>query len=405
MFGMFDRTYPRNRIVEAALRSRGIGVQMCHEPMWELTRDKTRGYAGLRNRAKLVGRILLAYARLPWRLARMKDGYDVIWVGFPGHADMPVAWLVGKLTARPVVFDAFISWYDSAVRDRGLFPKRSFTARTLRFFDLWSCRLADRVVLDTPQHARFFEQMFRVAPQKLLSLPVGADEAVFHPPSAAAPAPRAPADDPAIFTVLQYAEFTPLHGGEHVLDAAERLRDAEPGEPEVRFEMIGDGGPFDLALREQAARRGLTHVVFHDYMSERGLVERIAAANVCLGIFGDTPKAMRVVPNKIYQCMAMGKAIVTADTPAIHAALQHGVEGYLCPPADGSALADAIRTLRDRPALRAALGAGALKRFGASYATAVLGERLESQLAGLLAARRGDAGTEMDAPRPAAAEG
>src|SRR5690606_23605395 len=98
MFGMFDRTYPRNRIVRAAMRSAGIDVQLCHEPMWELTRDKTRGYDGLWNRAKLTGCIILAYLRLPWRLARLKGDYDVIWVGFPGHADVPLAWLLGRLT-------------------------------------------------------------------------------------------------------------------------------------------------------------------------------------------------------------------------------------------------------------------------------------------------------------------
>ena len=58
------------------------------------------------NRARLVGCMLLACIRLPWRLARMKRNYDVIWVGFPGHADMPLAWLIGKLSGRPVVFDA-----------------------------------------------------------------------------------------------------------------------------------------------------------------------------------------------------------------------------------------------------------------------------------------------------------
>lgn len=396
MFGMYDSTYPRNRIVQKAMRSQGMDVQICHEPMWELTRDKTRGYAGLWNRTRLVTSIVLAYLRLPWRAARMKQGFDVIWVGFPGHADMPLAWLLGKLTGRPVVFDAFISWYDSAVRDRGLFPKRSFTARLLRFFDLWSCRLADRVVLDTPEHERFFEQMFKVDCAKLLSLPVGADEAVFHPRPQPAQTPS-----PRRFTVLQYAEFTPLHGGEYVLDAAQRLRDTGDAQA-VHFEMIGDGGPFDQALRRQAQRRGLAHITFHDYMSEQALIERIASADVCLGIFGDTPKAMRVVPNKVFQCMAMGKVVLTGDTPAVRAVLEHGRHLWLCPPADGAALADAIQTLRDRPALRQEIAEGALNQFRSAFSTDVLGRLLHGHLSKLLVQRPESAEPEAASAQPAA---
>lgn len=117
--GMFDRTYPRNRVVLEAMRRRGIVVEVCHVPVWELQRDKERGYAGLWNRAKLVARLITAQLTLLFRWLTHRYDADVIWIGFPGHCDMPLAWLMGKCTGRPVVFDAFISWYDSAVRDLG----------------------------------------------------------------------------------------------------------------------------------------------------------------------------------------------------------------------------------------------------------------------------------------------
>ena len=43
----------------------------------------------------------------------------------------------------------------------------------------------------------------------------------------------------------------------------------------------------------------------------------IASATLCLGVFGTTDKARRVVPNKVFECVAVGRPVVTGDTPAI----------------------------------------------------------------------------------------
>jgi len=66
---------------------------------------------------------------------------------------------------------------------------------------------------------------------------------------------------------------------------------------------------------------------------------------VCLGIFGTTPKARRVVPNKVFQGAAAGCAIITSDTAPQRAAL--GDAGLLCRAGDGAALAEAITSLAD----------------------------------------------------------
>ena len=43
------------------------------------------------------------------------------------------------------------------------------------------------------------------------------------------------------------------------------------------------------------------------------LPARMAAAHVVLGAFGSTAKAGRVVPHKVYQGLAAGRAVVTGD--------------------------------------------------------------------------------------------
>ena len=66
-----------------------------------------------------------------------------------------------------------------------------------------------------------------------------------------------------------------------------------------------------------------------------GLVEleqlpaEIASAALCLGIFGTTAKAARVVPHKVFQCLAVGRPVLTADTAAIRSAFDGKVATVL----------------------------------------------------------------------------
>jgi glycosyltransferase involved in cell wall biosynthesis len=71
----------------------------------------------------------------------------------------------------------------------------------------------------------------------------------------------------------------------------------------------------------------------------------VAGHDVCLGIFGRGDKALRVVPNKVFQGAAAGCAVVTSDTAPQRRAL--GECAVLVPPGDPQALAAALRALAD----------------------------------------------------------
>jgi glycosyltransferase involved in cell wall biosynthesis len=86
----------------------------------------------------------------------------------------------------------------------------------------------------------------------------------------------------------------------------------------------------------------------------------VAGHDVCLGIFGTTPKAQRVVPNKVFQGAAAGCVIVTSDTPPQRDLL--GDAALYVPPGDPRALAAALGGLADDPAAVAALSRRARDR-------------------------------------------
>ena len=57
----------------------------------------------------------------------------------------------------------------------------------------------------------------------------------------------------------------------------------------------------------------------------------MAHADACLGIFGTSPKARAVIPNKVYDALACARPVITADTPAIAELLRPDVEVMVWP--------------------------------------------------------------------------
>src|SRR4029453_14248254 len=82
------------------------------------------------------------------------------------------------------------------------------------------------------------------------------------------------------------------------------------------------------------------HVPWVEYEQ---LPDELRRASCALGIFGTSAKAARVIPNKVFQALACGTPVVTADTPAARELLRDGVSALLVPPGDPQALASAVR--------------------------------------------------------------
>src|SRR5207248_4522783 len=109
--------------------------------------------------------------------------------------------------------------------------------------------------------------------------------------------------------------------------------------PEVRFRIVGRG---QLAPLRRERPPNAEHVAWVAY--ER-LPAELHAAGCALGIFGTSGKAQRVIPNKVFQALACGVPVVTADTPAARELLVDEESALLVPPGDPESLAAAVRRL------------------------------------------------------------
>jgi glycosyltransferase involved in cell wall biosynthesis len=343
-FGTYERRYPRNAQVVSCLRGAGVDVVERHEPVWEGREEKWRSGVG----AAL--RLALAEARL---LRRIDEDFDALVVGYPGHVDLPAARRVAR--GRPLVFNPLVSLADTLVEDRARFRPGSLAARVLLTLDRAALRRADLVVADTQAQAEFLAELAGLPPQRLAVCFVGAEERLFQPGWA----PEEP------FTCLFVGKLIPLHGVETILTAA-RLA------PELRFRVVGTG---QLSAALRAAPDNVEQVGWIDYEQ---LAEEYRRAGCALGIFGTSPKARRVIPNKAFQALACGTPLVTAATPAAAELLVDGESALLVPPGDPAALVDAIRRVTP------AIGEGGLAAYREHASEAVLGARWRDLIQSLL---------------------
>ena len=362
-FGTYDPAFTRNALLLAGLRLAGASVVECRAPLWRDTGDKL---AAVRGDGRAFGRRLALAWRELLRRHRAIGPYDALVVGYAGHLDVLLAHRLARRAGRPLVLDAFLSLAET-VEDRALARVGSARWRAARLLDRLACRRADRVLVDTRAHAAYFARALALPPARLAVVPMGAWPRPPLPPPPAAP-----------FEVLYFGSYIPLHGLEHVLGAARQLAAL----PDVRFTLVGDGQQY-AAVREQARRWCLTNVRFaREWLAEDDLVARyLAPAHVCLGVFGASPKAARVVPAKALLALAAGRPLVTRDSPAAREALVDGEHALLCPPADADALADALRRLRADATLRARLAAAGPPVVVAGYSPDALGRQLLAVLA------------------------
>lgn len=372
-FGTYDVEQSRNNVIIQGLRQNGVEVVECHARLWRNTADKIRSVRGGLFNPGLLGRALGSYLRLIRRYARIGD-YDVMIVGYAGHFDLFLAKLLTFFSRKPLVFDALLSLTETIVEDRGLAQRGSFLARLAYLVDKYSCRLANLVFLDTEAHIRHFQRDFGVRPDKLRRVPVGADEVYCR-----GPAPVGGSDP---FKVVYFGQYIPLHGINYVVEAAKILEEhPEARSSAIRFELVGDGQTYGEAS-SLVERLQVKNVTFHrTWLSPEDLIaEHIIPADVCLGAFGDSPKARRVVPIKVFVALAMGKPVITGDSPAAREVLIHGQDAILCEMANPRALAQAILLLKRNRSLREKIAKEGYQSFQNKFSARVIGATVKNYL-------------------------
>ncbi len=373
-FGTYslEEGYPRNRVIIEGLRINGVEVVECHEDLWTGTREKLAGIQDGFSIIRKLLRILKVYTKLIQKFRRIGN-YDAIIVGYAGHIDVFLAKFLNLFKKKPLIFDVFLSLYDTAVVDRKIVSAGTVKAKLLHLIDRWSCRIADAVLLDTPAHIDYFVTEFNLPAGKFHAIPVGSSLPVNGSIKTASGKGNK-------FTVLYFGSYIPLHGVDVILRAARILQDKDNGT--LVFTLVGTGQLLP-EMKGLASSLGLLNVSFIErFVKEEELAGLISNADICLGIFGKSDKALRVIPCKVYNCLAMGKPLITARTRATDGVLTHNENVYFCSPGDPESLAEAILALSKNQSLRIRIAKNALDHFNNNFSTHAIGRKVEEIIRG-----------------------
>jgi glycosyltransferase involved in cell wall biosynthesis len=264
-------------------------------------------------------------------LAPKGRDFDVVIVGYPGHFDVPRARRVAG--RAPLVFDAVLSLEDELVTVRRRFRDRSAAATVLRAVDFRALRLPDLVVCGTEAEAAYLHGMGARHTEAVF---LGADEELFSETWS----PTYP------FSALQFADAST-----EIVEAAAALA------PEVPVRLVG---------RDQ---------IPHD---ELGLA--VAHAGIVLGSFRES----RAIPPVVFEALATGAPVITADTSAARELLTDGDSALLVAPGEPEALAAALRRLASDEPLRARIAARGREIYAGRASRRVLGGRWRSLLESVL---------------------
>jgi glycosyltransferase involved in cell wall biosynthesis len=150
-------------------------------------------------------------------------------------------------------------------------------------------------------------------------------------------------------TFLLIARLLKDKGIYEFVEAARRLRARHP---RARFCLIGplDPNPAAISARDLESWRAEGAI---EYLGEAADVRPHLAETTAYVL----PSIYREgIPRTLLEAMSTGRALITTDTPGCRETVRPGENGFLVPPGDAAALAEAIERFIARPDLAVSFG-------------------------------------------------
>ncbi|NYZ77851.1 glycosyltransferase family 4 protein, partial [Candidatus Micrarchaeota archaeon] len=234
-----------------------------------------------------------------------------------------------KVIARP----AGIAWVQ---------PQYNFLVKAfLLFLETTANKLADAVVLLSPQEREQFEKKMGFLPKRIALIPTGVDAARFERANGEAVRKQLGLRGK---TIVFIGRLIQVKGLEYLIQAMQRVRDAQ-------LVILGDG-PLRARLEEQARELGVEKKIV--FVKRGNAAEFLKAGDVFV-----LPSVSEGLPIALLEAMAAKRACVVTD---IGLPVRDGIDGLVVPAKSPNALANALNKVLADAALRKRLGENANER-------------------------------------------
>jgi glycosyltransferase involved in cell wall biosynthesis len=168
------------------------------------------------------------------------------------------------------------------------------------------------------------------------------------------------------FVVVFTGRDRPRKGVRYLIEAANLL----PPDLPIHFLLVGpmENNP---KLKEQIERSPYrTHFHFAGYRTDAPAIAAAADTLIMPSVRGEG------LPRSVIEAMAYGTPAIVADAGGSPELIEDGINGFIVPPADAHAIAEAILKLQSQPELRQKMGANARLHIGRDFNTSQTVEQM-----------------------------
>jgi len=305
------------------------------------------------------------YFRLFQKHWRIRNGYDVMIVGYPGYIIVPFARLI---TRKPIIFDALCSFYEAQIISRNAYAGIPFRMVYVRLMDWMANMFADKILVETDAQRCYYEKELKVREGKCVSVFIGVDDESFY-------------YDPSVkknedFTVFFRGRLTIEAGFKYIIEAA-RLLENEP----IIFRAVGFGfGSAVADIKERLERYKLKNfTLVEQQIPINDLRGVMGASHVSLGQFEDNERLSRTIPHKAFESLSMRLPYITACTIESAGITELCTDRKNClfvKPADPADLAKKIKMLACDAQLQVQLAENGFATYQSRFTSRVLGREV-----------------------------
>ena len=307
-------TYSRGATILQGLKENGVNVKQCIGPK--------------------------SYYRRLFKILRKSFDYIIV----SGILELFFVKILQPMHKKPIIFDVFISRYNTEVEDRKRVSKYSIKAFMLYLLDYFSCSIADKKFLDTKAHVNYFKNKYKLKDFGVVY--VGANEKLWKKKNIDIIKNNK-------FNVVFWGAFSPLHGTETIVRAAKKLEGKNIQFHLLGFAKKGESGQKYSDTETLAKKLNLKNITIRTYVTlKTNLVDYANSADVCLGIFGETKKSVIVIPHKSFEAIALGKPLITIKAKANSEVFAHKKNCLMVAPENEKELANAVLLLKKNAQLR-----------------------------------------------------
>jgi glycosyltransferase involved in cell wall biosynthesis len=322
-----------------------------------------------------LGYFLTVFYLWPKTLREMRSiNPDVITLNYPSAYTGLVGFSIGKVLSRKVVvdFNDMIAEYTIGLLDDGISHSgrqmngifKQMASRMLTAIQNYIVSSADVVtavttqIIDYCRHSQIRKDIYLI--------PDGVDATIFDPAKYFGEATRKMRNAHGIKEqekiVVYIGRLEKWAGVQIVLKCAEKL-----GSSNIKFLLVGEG-----SLRTS---KQLPNVIFTGRIPHEQVPIYLAAADLVLVPMEQDTIGNSASPLKLFEAMAMKKAIIASNTRGIGEVMTNNVDGILLPQ-DVNLWANAIREILEDSNRATVLGQNARKRILVEFDWNVLVNRL-----------------------------